>query len=240
MALFTDGPVSTIEDLTGQDSQLFDVANNEGIDVGRKLALAQEEIGLELNALLDGDTSNVVVTPALKMWHTFRALEMVYRDAYNNQLNDRYAGKRDTFHGMAKWAYEKLVQLGVGLVFGPVARAATPEVETAEGNLAGGTYYVTTAWVNEAGQEGAYATPAVVTTARCSLRARPGNAPRNATGWNVYVGDSESTMTLQNDAPFAAAQSWGEVRALKTSGRAPEAGQKPDYAQPVARITRRG
>ena len=41
---------------------------------------------------------NVVVTPALKLWHTYRALEMVYGDAYNSQLNDRYAGKRDQFH----------------------------------------------------------------------------------------------------------------------------------------------
>ena len=40
----------------------------------------------------------VVVTPPLKLWHTFRTLEMVYGDAYNSQLNDRYAGKRDEFH----------------------------------------------------------------------------------------------------------------------------------------------
>ena len=35
----------------------------------------------------------VVVTPPLKLWHIFRTLEMVYRDAYNSQLNDRYAGQ---------------------------------------------------------------------------------------------------------------------------------------------------
>ncbi len=50
------------------------------------------------------DPGRVVVTPPLKLWHMFLSLEMVYRDAYNSQLNDRYAGKRDEFHGMVKWA----------------------------------------------------------------------------------------------------------------------------------------
>ena len=102
MALFTDGPVSSIEDLTAQDSQLLDVASIEGIDVARKLTLAQDDVGVELTVLL-GKLSfvdqpfwmaptptlrSVVVTPALKRWHTYAALEQVYRDAYNTQLND--------------------------------------------------------------------------------------------------------------------------------------------------------
>ena len=45
MALFTDGPASNIEDLTAQDSQLSERGELEGIDVTRKLALAQEESG---------------------------------------------------------------------------------------------------------------------------------------------------------------------------------------------------
>ena len=44
MALFTDGPISSIEDLRGTTPQLLDVASAEGIDVTRKLALAQDEI----------------------------------------------------------------------------------------------------------------------------------------------------------------------------------------------------
>src|ERR1051326_6961503 len=52
MALFNDGPASGIADLQGHDSQLLDVAHVEGIDVTRKLALAQEELALELTTLL--------------------------------------------------------------------------------------------------------------------------------------------------------------------------------------------
>src|SRR6516164_5839448 len=108
MALFTDGDVSSIEDLRGYDTQLLDVANTEGIDVTRKLKLAQDEIAAEITAMLSRrawfkaplDPGRVVVTPPLKLWHMFLSLELVYRDAYRSQLNDRYAGKRDEFRGM--------------------------------------------------------------------------------------------------------------------------------------------
>src|ERR1043165_9003057 len=99
MALFTDGPVSCIVDLTARDTQLLNVAVAEGIDVTQKLALAQDELALELATLLartsfldqmlslstEPDLGSVVVTPALKLWHTLRSLELVYADAYNNQ-----------------------------------------------------------------------------------------------------------------------------------------------------------
>src|ERR1039458_7428306 len=60
MALFTDGAVGSIEDLRGHDTQLLNVAPVEGIDVTRKLALAQEELGIEVAGLLDGVTSPAV------------------------------------------------------------------------------------------------------------------------------------------------------------------------------------
>ena len=48
MALFSDGPTNTIEDLRAQDSQLMDMANTEGIDLTQKLSLAHEQIGVDL------------------------------------------------------------------------------------------------------------------------------------------------------------------------------------------------
>src|SRR6185369_8888666 len=98
MALFTDGPVSSILDLTARDTQLLNVAVAEGIDVTQKLALAQDELALELGALLSRasageslwapqpDIGSVVVTPPLKLWHTLRTLELFYADAYCSQL----------------------------------------------------------------------------------------------------------------------------------------------------------
>ena len=176
MALFCDGPASTIEDLQAHDTQLPDVAHTEGIDVTRKLTLAHEEMAVELRVLLARlsglvnlarpasapSLDHVVVTPPMKLWHTFRTLELVYRDAYNNQLNDRYSGKRGEFHELAQWAYEKLIQSGIGMSQDPVPQAASPGLETVPGAIAGGLYYVSMAWTNGAGEEGAASHPATI------------------------------------------------------------------------------
>src|SRR3569832_705274 len=133
MALLTDGPASAIEDLAAQDSQLLNVASAEGIDLTAKLALAQETVGIELEGLLrecsGPELRRVVVTPALRLWHAYRTLETVYRDAYFNQLNDRYAGKRDQFRELGMWARERLRQAGVGFTRQPLPRAVPPEVQ---------------------------------------------------------------------------------------------------------------
>lgn len=254
MALFTDGPVSSIEDLTAQDSQLLDVASTEGIDVTRKLALAQEDVGVELTVLLSKlsfadqafwlppqlNLGAVVVTPALKRWHTYAALELVYRDAYNSQLNDRYAGKRDQYHQMGQWACEKLVQTGVGLVSQPVPQAATPQVTAIPGALADATYFVSMAWMNASGEEGASGEPAVVTTADSTLQVRPGPPPENAVNWNVYIGTEEGTMVRQNESPIGAGQMWRQDGTLATAGPIPGTGQEPTYLKLLPRVIQRG
>jgi hypothetical protein len=259
MALFTDGTVSSMEDLTAQDSQLLDVASIEGIDVTQKLTLAQDELALELNALLtrlsyvdqlfwlapQPNLGSVVVTPALKLWHTFRSLEMVYSDAYNSQLNDRYAGKRDQFHLRAKWAYEMLVAAGIGVASVPVPRAAIPAVTAAAAPPPGtplpdATYYVTVAWVNAAGEDGASALPATVATTGSSLLVQPAGAPpTTAAGWNVYVGAGPDSMARQNGSPIAIGQTWLQPAAV-AAGPPPGPGQRPSYLKPVPRVMQRG
>ena len=51
MALFTD-VISTIQDLMVQDSSVLATAQAENIDLNQKLALAQQELGIELTTLL--------------------------------------------------------------------------------------------------------------------------------------------------------------------------------------------
>src|SRR5438270_739661 len=135
MALFTDGPASTIEELAAQDSQVLNAASSEGIDLTVKLELTHEMIGMELAEQLRRASgfglTHVVVTPPLRLWHTYRTLENVYRDAYNSQLNDRYAGKRDQFRELGRWAYERLLQAGIGIALQPAPRAAKPNVREA-------------------------------------------------------------------------------------------------------------
>lgn len=254
MALFTDGPVASMEDLTAQDTQLPGVASVEGIDVTQKLFLAQEEIGLELQTLLSGlkradqalwlapaaTIKNVVVTPALKMWHTFRTLEMVYRDAYADQLNDRYAAKRDQFEQRANWAYEKLLLLGIGIAWSPVPRAREPQVNSATGSLADNTYYVSMAWVNDKSEEGAPSVATAITTTGSTFSVQPGAPPAGAAGWNVYAGTDPDALWQQNGPPVAAGQAWLQPNTITTGGSSPGWGQSPDYHMAVPRMILRG
>jgi len=254
MALFTDGPVSCMEDLTAQDTQLENVASVEGIDVTQKLILAQEELALELETLLDAQKRaepavwlapqatirNVAVTRALKLWHTYRTLEMVYRDAYSDQLNDRYAAKRDQFQERANWAYERLLVLGIGIVWSPISRAREPLVVSASGSLASGTYYVAMAWTNSKGEEGGLSGVTTITTAPGStLLVEPSTPPAGATGWNVYVGTDPGALAQQNGSPIAAGQTWLQPGTIAAGG-APGRGQAPNCLMSAPRMILRG
>jgi hypothetical protein len=250
MALFTDGAVTSIEDLTGHDTQLLNVATVEGIDVTRKLALAHEELCVEVAGLLDRLVSarqpfaartiqQVVVTPPLKLWHIFRTLEMVYGDAYNSQLNDRYAGKRDQYHEMVKWAYNQVIQGGLGIAADPMEQAAMPVVRPSAGGLADGPYYVAIAWTNAAGEEGGSSEAAMIEVSGSSFAVET-TAPPKVKGWNVYCGTLPSTMTIQNSATLAPGQTWVQPDTLSTSGRPAGSGQAPNYRLPVPRTIQRG
>lgn len=257
MALFTDGPASTIEDLAAQDSQILDVASVEGIDLTRKLALAQEAAAMDLEAALGGARAwqtvcggppaihlqNIVVTPALRLWHTYRTLAMAYGDAYYSQLNDRYAKKRDEFGNLGRWAYERLILTGIGITPRPVPQAATPDVETAAGTTPDGTYYATMAWSNAAGEEGASAIPNAITTSGSgfAVTPKPCRAGQEAyPTWNVYAGTAPDTMTRQNSEPIAAGTAWTQSSALTQSGSAPGRGQAPSYYHVLPHVLQRG
>src|SRR4051812_10531675 len=145
MALFTDGALTSIEHLRAHDTQLLTVANVEGIDVTRKLELAQDEISVQVAGMLARQSAppgleQVVVSKPMRLWHAYRTLELVYRDAYHNQLNDRYGGKRDEYRGMAQWAYEQVIRVGLGIASRPAPKAPPPEVTPVAGSLEDGTY----------------------------------------------------------------------------------------------------
>jgi hypothetical protein len=249
MALFTDGAVTGMEDLRGHDSQILNVATVEGIDVTRKLALAHEELRIEVSALLyqlrtpmailPPAIQQVVMTPPLKLWHIFRTLEMVYGDAYNSQLNDRYAGRRDEYHEKVKWAYNQVIQGGLGMVTDPMEQAATPVVQATAGGLADGTYYVAAAWTNAAGEEGASSAPAMIQVSGSSLEVQT-TAPAKVKGWNVYCGTSPAAMTIQNPAILAPGQTWVQPDTMSSTGRPAGNGQMPTYRLPVPRMIQRG
>jgi len=183
---------------------------------------------------------NVVVTPALKLWHTLRSLELVYSDAFHNQLNDRYAGKRDAFRERVKGAYERLIQAGLGMASNPVPRAASPTLASAPGSLPDGNYYATMGWVSQGGEEGASATSVSISLMGSAVMVVPATAPPTAVGWNVYVGAAPEAMVRQNGAPNAPGQAWIQLGGLLTEGASPSNGQPPSYTQPIPRMIQRG
>src|ERR1700680_1576441 len=167
--LLTDGNPNTTEDLRVYESAILDVSNKETINLDTKLGLATEEISeTVLNILLSHSSvtlgtdvlrrslgvSDVVVTRQLKRWHALHTLAIFYRDAYNDQLNDRYLGKWTEYRVLARGAQDITTQYGIGLVTTPIPQAGTPVLNVVPGLLAATVYYVQITWVSGTGAEG--------------------------------------------------------------------------------------
>lgn len=262
--LFTDGHISTIEELSAQDSSVLDVSSTEAINLTAKLGLAQEELGIELRAALarsrlSGNDSmfwwpgdpvantsryqlrDVVVTPALRLWHTFYTLALVYRDAYNSQLNDRYLGKWRQYRDLAGWASDRLFQAGIGTVSDPLPIAEVPELTAQPGNFSALTNYVQVSWLNARREEGMSSPVASLDTLdQTTLQVRPVNPPIQVKAWNVYAGDTVNTISRQNTSPLDLTEVWVEPSSGLVSGTAPGTGQEPNYFRSVPRVLQRG
>jgi hypothetical protein len=257
MALFTDGPLISTEDLQKCENSILNLASVENIDLAGKIALAQGEIAnllllfllrrLPLRNVLDlpwaqrtRDVGDVVVTEPLRQWHVHKALALVYRDAYNNQLNDRYQGKWTEYDQLAKASSQSYFRIGVGVVANPIAKASIPLLSATAGIGSGGTFYAAVAWVNGAGQEGNASNIAEITTSdgqRVVISAV--NPPVNATSWNAYAGMSPETISLQNSVPIGINSSWTMILGLQ-QGIPPGKGQTATWFLVDNHVIQRG
>lgn len=256
MALFTDGPAPTINDLADEDSGLLETAATVGINVTAKLWLAMSEVQSELETWLlrpqpvigppwiqPPAIDQVVVTRELARWEKMLALTMVYRDAYFSQLVDRYQGKWDEYAKLTRYARDQFVANGIGLVADPMPRAELPVLatESVPSQQAGGTFYACVTWVNVAGQEGAASDAGSITVpAESLMTVMATGAPPNAIGFNVYAGGVPATMTLQTQVPLQTGGTFAYVPGLPTSTRKAGTGQRPDYVKPLPRTMLRG
>jgi hypothetical protein len=255
MALFTDGSISTIAELLEYESAILDVAKTEKIDLTAKLKLAHAELGAELDGRLRRRQESqdalwptivprglgcVVVTESLHKWHTFRTLGLIYRDAYNQQLNDRYRGKWQEYDRMAERTRQMLFDTGLGMTSSPMPRPEQPELSATASAVAAATYFVSVTWVAEGGEEGAPSEIKALTTAGGDLTVKAMNPPASACGWNVYVSYSPAGLTQQNDAPIAPGQSWTAPAAGLKKGKLAGCGQRPEMYLRVAGVLNRG
>jgi hypothetical protein len=257
MALFTDGPLISAEDMQKCENSILNLASIESIDLAGKIALAQGEIANQLLLFLlrrlpprnvidvpwarqTRDINDVVVTEPLRQWHVHKALAMVYRDAYNNQLNDRYQSKWTEYEQLAKASSQNYFRIGVGVVADPIAKASIPLLSTTAGVGSGGTFYAAVAWMNGAGQEGNASNIAEITTSDGQqVVITAVNPPANATSWNAYVGISPETMSLQNSAPIAINSSWAMILGVQR-GIPPGKGQPATWFLVDNHVIQRG
>lgn len=246
MSLYTDSPVFTIEELVAHETSILDMASGEGIDLTAKIGLAVEEVGMELLSSLrrlgnELGLGHVVVTPPLRLWQIFHTLEVAYRDAYHNQLNDRYKGKWQEYRELARWASGLLFQIGVGMVTAPIPEPAAPTLSSTPGPLSAGPYFVRVAWRNGNGEEGASSvTKSIELGEGSALRVRVESPPPNTTGWNVYAGVMPTDLYAQNTTPLPAESEWTSSGALILSGKRPGNGQEPLTFRQAPRILSRG
>ncbi|MCZ2075099.1 MAG: hypothetical protein LC130_08875 [Bryobacterales bacterium] len=250
MALFTDGAISTVEDLTAHESGILDLANSECIDLAAKLRIAQDDIGVELtgswvrlipygqNGL---SLKNVAVTAPLRLWHTFHSLELTYRDAYGSHLNERYQSKWNQYKALSQWASETLFQVGLGLVWDPLPPAGAPELSYVAGPSGASFYFVRVSWVNRSGEEGL---PGELGTLEAPggtlLAVKAVGAPANARGWYVYAGTAVDDLSRQNSSPMGIGETWFEPATGLVAGALPGAGQEPNCLRGLPRVLERG
>jgi hypothetical protein len=244
MALLNDGPISAAADLQRYENTILNVASAEGIDLGAKIILAQQDLANEVLLFLfrreslrdfslgfrrSRGVTDVVVTDPMRQWHIHKTLALVYRDAYNNQLNDRYQGKWTEYEQLAKASTQTCFQIGVGLVADPVPKAAPPVLSSVAGTAAGGMFYVAVTWVNGASHEGAPSDFAQLGTSNGQqLTVTISVPPQNVTSWNVYVGTSPSMLNLQNQGPLGTSSGWTMTSGIHPGTPLP-AGQQPTW-----------
>ncbi len=255
MALFTDGSINSIADLQAYENGILALAGAEGIDLGGKMQLAQDDIGSQLLMFLlrrmpyqdfhwsqrrARGVSDVAISPAIRQWHAHYSLALIYRDAYNNQLNDRYSAKWAEYEQLAKRSRDAALAIGVGLVADPVPKPAPPILSGIAGAGVGGNFYAAVAWLNQAGMESSPSDTANISlNVGEQLSVAVFNPPSNAAGWNVYLGVSPGALSLQNDALIPVATSWTPTGAL-VQGSAPGTGQQPTWFLVDHQVAERG
>lgn len=232
MALITDEGVATAEDLRQHESGLYEVASAEGIDLTQKIALAQEEIRVELGGLLFSrepeKIGRVVVTPPLRLWLLYHAIALVYRDAYGSHLNERYAKKKLEYEALAGWAKRRLLEMGVGMTGRPIPKASRPEVGETGSSAGAATYWIRVAWVGSNGEEGcpSEAVAAAMDEGRAPV-VKPAAPPSGVAGWNVYAGHAAHDCRLQNSVPMGLTEAWTLPESGLVEGKLAGDGQKP-------------
>ncbi len=177
----------------------------------------------------------------MKRWHALHSLEVVYRDAFNNQLNDRYQAKFNEYRELSRSARSRTYQFGIGLALNPLPQAQIPAFGVVAGLIPATTYFVQVSWVSATGQMGAPSDATTYDAPADSLAVITAvNPPAAATGFNVYMGLTPDAITLQNSAAIAVGSSFTLPGSGLVTGVPPGDGQAADIYVVGGPTLRRG
>ena len=247
MALFTDGLICDQERLREYESSILDVARTEEIELTPKLRVAQREIGFEIAAFLerngsqylkpDLELTNVAVTETLRHWHAVHSLSVIYRDACNHHLNDRFREKWALYSLLAGEAKHRCFTAGVGIVAAPLARPEAPEWALAQGGALPKRRYLVAVSLTIGGATSAPSEPVTVEAdSGCLVQVQLGAGPAGA-AWLVYAGNGDSRLMRQTALPLPGGSTWTEAASgIAKVGEPPSEGQPPDV---VVRLVNR-
>jgi hypothetical protein len=247
MSLLIDGNVAQLTDLSEYESSISDVATAEGIDLFAKLSVARLEVTLAIQKfLLDSietgfGINNIVVTEGLRQWHILQTLSVFYRDAYSQQLNDRYKAKWKEYGQLAVDASAVYFAIGVGIALSPIPKPQLARLAQTVGSQQAMTWFVRTSWVSTRSVESAPSLVNAFTTQEGSaLTVTCTSPPREVNNWNVYVGLAADAMVRQNLTPIPIHQTWVMPAGLIADGEQPTGGQGPDTYVKKRNVFRRG
>jgi hypothetical protein len=253
MALFADGTISTVDDLQAYDTSIVSIASAEEVQLNAKIGLAKSEIGIELEELLEKRTSatrwagagvglkNVVVTPALKHWHSLLTLALVYGDIKGNHLESRYGQKWQDYLKRARWAANSLWRSGIGVVSSPISRAERPSVRTVPAVAPMQTYWIQVSWRTSSNDSSEPSEMVIHTAESDGVPAvMAGPAPPMTVGYDVFVGLDPDAMKKQNSTVLPVGTEWTMPVGGMIDGEAPTDGQEPERFIRNDRILMRG
>lgn len=258
MALFTDSDVVTLDDLLQFEGSLVQISSTHGIDVETKIRLAIDEIGdkVLLSLLQAGSAEqwrgtnqlgldNVVLSSPLYRWICFNSLARVYAEAYNVQLNTRFQGKWTEYQQQANQASNLVMASGIGIVSQPLRKPASPAISLSQGTTIAPAIFAQVSWTGSQNQESAVsavagATLNGATTVTIAPSGTGSGVPANASGWNVYAGISQGSLTLQTESPLALDQAWQVPSSGLFNGRVSGNGQPADFTITFSKRLQRG
>ena len=197
-----------------------------------KLELAAEQVGDEIEVWLRNRASidAVVVTPSVRQWHAMQTLELVYRDAYYQDINDRYKMKWVMYGERRRESRDRCFASGISVVANPVPCGPKLLLGAGVGGGEAGSIYVRATWASQDGREGAPGQLQVFENQDGShLVAWVNEAGPSGCGWNVYAGIAPDNLTRQNDRILDPGEIWTQARPLREDGRDIRSGQIADY-----------